>query len=90
MSDLNEEQKVEIEISTTTSTTEIIIINENKQEEEEAEQTSNEQVIIVKTKKKVTFPEDIIKGYSDPPKRWIPGNLIIIQVNIPSKNNNKT
>jgi hypothetical protein len=88
MSDLNEEQKVEIEISTTTSTTEIIIINENKQEEEE--QTSNEQVIIVKTKKKVTFPEDIIKGYSDPPKRWIPGNLIIIQVNIPSKNNNKT
>ena len=34
-------------------------------------------VIIVKSKKKVTFPEDerIIKGYSDPPKRWIPGKL---------------
>ena len=75
MSDCNneaDENKIEVEISTTT--TEIILINENANNNNNSLDLEDN-VIVVKAKKRVTFPEDgrIIKDYSDPPKRWIPG-----------------
>jgi hypothetical protein len=71
----NDENKIE------TTTTTIIINNNDEKSVEDDKNNNNRNSVdlddnfIVKAKKKVTFPDDerIIKGYSDPPKRWIPG-----------------